>query len=59
MAIQQVDMKEKLHKLFGRLLEYKDIQRGGWLCWDWLDCLAGLIGCVIGGGIHFALTEHW
>lgn len=40
-------------------LEYKDVQRGGWSCWDWLDCVAGLIGCIIGGGIHFALTKHW
>ena len=40
-------------------LEYKDVQRGGWQCWDWLDCLAGLIGCVIGGGIHFYLFGHW
>lgn len=39
--------------------EYKDVQRGGWSSWDWLDCLAGLIGCVIGGGVHFALTKHW
>lgn len=40
-------------------LEYKDVQRGDWSCWDWLDCVAGLIGCLIGGGIHFALTKHW
>ena len=40
-------------------LEYKDVQRGGWKCWDWLDCLAGLIGCVIGGGVHFAIFKHW
>lgn len=39
-------------------LEYKDVQRGGWTCWDWLDCLAGLIGCVIGGGTHFAIFKH-
>lgn len=40
-------------------LEYKDVQRGGWSCWDWLDCVAGLIGCVIGGGLHFAIFRHW
>lgn len=40
-------------------LEYKDVQRGGWSCWDWLDCLAGLIGCLIGGAIHFAILKHW
>lgn len=40
-------------------LEYKDVQRGGWKCWDWLDCLAGLIGCLIGGAIHFAILKHW
>ena len=40
-------------------LEYKDVQRGGWECWDWLDCLAGLIGCLIGGGVHFAIFKHW
>lgn len=40
-------------------LEYKDVQRGGWSCWDWLDVVAGLIGCLIGGGVHFALLKHW
>lgn len=40
-------------------LEYKDVQRGGWKCWDWLDCLAGLIGCLIGGAIHFVTLKHW
>lgn len=40
-------------------LEYKDVQRGGWECWDWLDCLAGLIGCVIGGYFHYNLFKHW
>ena len=39
-------------------LEYKDVQRGGWACWDWLDCAAGLIGCVIGGAIHFIIFKH-
>lgn len=40
-------------------LEYKDVQRGGWCCWDWFDCLAGLIGCAMGGGVHFYLLGHW
>ena len=40
-------------------LEYKDVQRGGWECWDWLDCLAGLIGCAIGGAIHWVILKHW
>lgn len=40
-------------------LEYKDVQRGGWQCWDWLDCVAGLIGCVIGGYLHYNLFKHW
>lgn len=40
-------------------LEYKDVQRGSWKCWDWLDCAAGLIGCAIGGGIHFIILKHW
>ena len=40
-------------------LEYKDVQRGGWGCWDWLDVVAGLIGCLIGGGVHFAIFKHW
>ena len=39
-------------------LEYKDVQRGGWECWDWLDCLAGLIGCAIGGAIHYYIFRH-
>ena len=36
-------------------LEYKDVQRGGWSCWDWLDCLAGAIGCAIGGTFHWLI----
>ena len=40
-------------------LEYKDVQRGGWECWDWLDCLAGLIGCIVGGSVHYHLFRHW
>ena len=40
-------------------LEYKDVQRGGWQCWDWLDCLAGLIGCAIGGAVHWLIFRHW
>ena len=40
-------------------LEYKDVQRGGWECWDWLDCLAGLIGCVIGAATHYYIFKHW
>lgn len=40
-------------------LEYKDVQRGGWNCWDWLDVVAGLIGCMIGGTIHFVIFKHW
>lgn len=33
-------------------LEYKDVQRGGWKCWDWFDVLAGAIGCLIGSLFH-------
>lgn len=40
-------------------LEYKDVQRGGWKCWDWLDVLAGLIGCIFGGTIHWVILKHW
>lgn len=40
-------------------LEYKDVQRGGWKCWDWLDVLAGVIGCIIGGAIHWVIFKHW
>lgn len=39
-------------------LEYKDVQRGGWECWDWLDCAAGAIGCAIGGAIHYYIFRH-
>ena len=39
-------------------LEYKDVQRGGWTCWDWLDCLAGVIGCAIGGAVHYYIFRH-
>lgn len=88
MAIQQVDMKEKLYKALGWLhisnrpahiicvgvmslalgwcagiasiiaLEYKDVQYGDKSCWDWLDCLAGAIGCAIGGAIHYYIFRH-
>lgn len=40
-------------------LEYKDVQRGGWRCWDWRDCAAGAIGCVIGGAVHWVIFKHW
>lgn len=39
-------------------LEYKDVQRGGWECWDWLDCAAGAIGCAVGGAIHYYIFRH-
>lgn len=38
-------------------LEYKDVQKGGWECWDWLDCLAGAIGCAIGGWFNWLLFK--
>lgn len=40
-------------------LEYKDVQRGGWECWDWLDCLAGAVGCAVGGAIHYYIFRHF
>ncbi len=39
--------------------EAKDVQRGDWSAWDWLDVAAGCIGCVLGGAIHFTLLKHW
>lgn len=36
-------------------LEYKDVQRGGWECWDWLDVVAGMIGCAIGGLLNVVI----
>ena len=38
-------------------LEYKDVQRGGWECWDWLDVLAGTIGCAIGGWLNVVIID--
>lgn len=38
-------------------LEYKDVQRGGWECWDWLDVLAGAIGCAIGGWLNVVIKD--
>lgn len=38
-------------------LEYKDVQRGGWNCWDWLDVLAGAIGCAIGGWLNVVIMD--
>lgn len=38
-------------------LEYKDVQRGGWECWDWLDVLAGAIGCAIGGWLNLVIKD--
>lgn len=41
-------------------LEFKDVLHTKNIkAWDWLDCLAGLIGCIIGGAIHFAIFKHW
>ena len=37
-------------------LEYKDVQRGGWECWDWLDVLAGAIGCAIGAVLNILIV---
>lgn len=38
-------------------LEYKDVQRGGWECWDWLDVVAGIIGCAIGGWLNLVIKD--
>lgn len=38
-------------------LEYKDVQRGSWECWDWLDVLAGMIGCAIGGCLNLIIKD--
>ena len=38
-------------------LEYKDVQRGGWQCWDWLDVVAGMIGCAIGGLLNVVIND--
>lgn len=38
-------------------LEYKDVQRGGWSCWDWLDVAAGAIGCAIGGWLNVVIMD--
>lgn len=27
--------------------------------WDWLDVAASLIGCALGGTIHFIVLKHW
>lgn len=40
-------------------LEYEDVQRGGWKCWDWLDVVAGLIGCTIGSAVHWLICKYW
>lgn len=39
-------------------LEYKDVQYGDKSFWDWLDCLAGVIGCAVGGAIHYYIFRH-
>lgn len=39
--------------------EVKDVQRGDWSAWDWLDVAAGVLGCALGGAIHWAIFKHW
>ena len=38
-------------------LEYKDVQRGGLKCWDWLDVVAGAVGCAIGGWLNVVIMD--
>ena len=45
-AIVCLEVKDVLHN--------KDIE-----AWDWVDCLAGGIGCFIGGLLHWLIFKHW
>lgn len=41
-------------------LEFKDVLHTKNIkAWDWLDVIAGLIGCIIGGAIHWVILKHW
>jgi uncharacterized membrane protein YccC len=41
-------------------LEFKDVLRTKNIkAWDWLDVIAGFIGCIIGGAIHWVILKHW
>ena len=41
-------------------LEFKDVLHSkDNKAWDWLDCLAGFFGCIVGGAIHWVILKHW
>ena len=41
-------------------LEFKDVLHTKNIkAWDWVDCLAGGIGCFIGGLLHWLIFSHW
>ncbi|MBO7220835.1 MAG: hypothetical protein J6V21_06600 [Alistipes sp.] len=41
-------------------LEFKDVLHTKNIkAWDWVDVIAGLIGCIIGGAIHWVILKHW
>ena len=35
--------------------DHKPIRQWDWSAWDWLDCLAGLIGCFLATAIHIVV----
>lgn len=41
-------------------LEFKDMLHAKSIhAWDWADVIAGMLGCAIGGTIHWILFKHW
>jgi len=35
----------------------KPLREWDWSAWDWLDCLAGLLGCIPAVAIHAAIAS--
>lgn len=48
-CIATMEFKDCQHD---RVNSGKPIHRWNWRCWDWLDCLAGAIGCILATAIH-------
>lgn len=41
-------------------LETKDVLHAKSIkAWSWSDCLAGVVGCALGGLVHWITLKHW
>lgn len=41
-------------------LEFKDVLHNKNIkAWDWIDVIFGMLGCIVGGAIHWKIFKHW